>query len=349
VANLARRSRHSRLCATLAWLGCVACQGQPPEPADLLTDQAAPAGYRAVPLAELAPVASPLTEACAELGRRLFYDKRLSRTGQVACGSCHQQAHAFSEGASVSSGVDARTGTRNAPALVNLAWGSTFFWDGRSASLEGQVTQPIENPVEMDLSLGDALARITADSAYVSAFSAAFNAGPPSVEALQQALASFLRVLVSGNSPYDRHLRGDDSDFGAAAQRGERLFNSDQAACSHCHPVGPLTNDGYFNNGTYVAGGDPGRQALTGLTGDLGKFKVPTLRNVAMSAPYMHDGSLATLSDVIEQYARGGRGDPTTDPQIIPLSLTDENKADLLAFLNSLTDERFLTDSRYEP
>ena len=349
MANLARRSRHSRLGAALALLGCVACQAQPPERADLLTDQAAPAGYRAVPLTKLAPVASPLTEARAELGRRLFYDKRLSRTGQVACVTCHQQTHAFSDVAPVSSGVDGRTGTRNAPALVNLAWGSTFFWDGRSASLEELVTQPIENPVEMDLSLGDALARIASDSAYVSDFGAAFNGGPPSIEAMQQALASFLRVLVSGNSPYDRHLRGDDSDFGPAAQRGESLFNSDRAACSHCHPVGPLTNDGYFNNGTYVAGGDPGRQALTGLSGDLGKFKVPTLRNVAMSAPYMHDGSLATLSDVIERYARGGRGDPTTDPQIIPLSLTDENKADLLAFLDALTDERFLTDPRYQP
>jgi len=349
VANPARRSGLSRFGAALAWAGCVACQAEPSERAELLTEQAAPAGYRALPLAQLAPLASPLSEARAELGRRLFYDKRLSRTGQVACSSCHQQAHAFSDVAFVSSGVEARTGTRNTPALINLAWGVTFFWDGRAASLEEQVTQPIENPLEMDLSLGEALARLASDPVYVSAFNAAFDGGPASVETLQQALASFLRVLVSGTSPYDRHLRGDDADFGPAAQRGEILFNSDQAACSHCHPVGPLTNNGYFSNGTYIAGGDPGRQGITGLTGDLGKFKVPTLRNVALSAPYMHDGSLATLSDVIEQYARGGRGDPTTDPQIIPLSLTDEDKADLLAFLSALTDDRFLNDPRYGP
>ena len=349
MANPVRRSSFSRLGAALAWAGCVACQAEPPGRAELLSEQAAPAGYRDVSLAQLAPLASPLSEARAELGRRLFYDKRLSRTGQVACSSCHQQGHAFSDVASVSSGVEARSGTRNAPALINLAWGATFFWDGRAASLEEQVTQPIENPLEMDLSLSDAVARVASDPTYTSAFDAAFNAGPASVETLQQALASFLRVLVSSNSPYDRHLRGDDADFGPAAQRGESLFNSDQAACSHCHPVGPLTNNGYFNNGTYEAGGDPGRQALTGLTGDLGKFKVPTLRNVAMSAPYMHDGSLATLSDVIEQYARGGRGDRTTDPQIVPLSLTDDDKADLLAFLSALTDERFLTNPSYEP
>jgi cytochrome c peroxidase len=349
VAARASSSAFYHASSALALAAVTACGGQDSQPTLLLTDQQAPAGYPDGPITAVAPVDSPLTEARAQLGRRLFFDRRLSRTGQVACGSCHKQENAFSDPMSVSTGVDGRMGMRNAPALVNLAWDATFFWDGRAASLEEQVTKPIENPLEMDLALDDALTVVGADASYVRDFATAFGIGRPSLETLRQALASFVRTLVSGSSPYDKHLRGDDTAFGAAAQRGEALFLSDKAACSHCHPGGPLTNGGYFNNGTYVAGGDPGRQAITGLPGDLGKFKVPTLRNVAASAPYMHDGSVATLQDVIEQYARGGRGDPTTDPQIIPLSLSEGDKADLLAFLVALTDDHFLTDPRYEP
>ena len=348
MAACASSSAFYRASSALALAAVTACGGHDP-PTRLLTDEQAPAGYPNGPITAVAPVDSPLTEARAQLGRRLFFDRRLSRTGQVACGSCHKQENAFSDPVSVSAGVDSRMGTRNAPALVNLAWNATFFWDGRAASLEEQVTKPIENPLEMDLTLNDALTLVNADAAYVRDFATAFGVERPSIDTLRQALASFVRALVSGSSPYDRHLRGDDSAFGAPAQRGEALFLSDKAACSHCHPGGPLTDGGYFNNGTYVAGGDPGRQAITGLSGDLGKFKVPTLRNVAASAPYMHDGSLATLQDVIEQYARGGRGDPTTDPQIIPLSLSEGDKADLLAFLVALTDDAFLTDPRYKP
>ena len=313
-----------------------------------LTDSRAPAGFPDEPITALAPADSPLTEARAELGRRLFYDPRLSRTGAVACASCHRPEHAFSDLSAVSVGVDSREGTRNAPALVNRAWASSFFWDGRASTLEQVVSQPIENPLEMDLPLADAVARLDGESGYVSEFVAAFDGAPPSTETLQRALASFIRALVSGNSGYDRHLRGDEGDFPAAAQRGEALFFSN-AGCFRCHPAGPLSNGGYFNNGSYVAGGDPGRQALTGLAGDLGKFRVPTLRDVAASAPYMHDGSLATLRDVIDQYERGGRGDPTTDPLIRPLSLSEGDKVDLEAFLVSLSDDDFLNDPRFKP
>ena len=157
------------------------------------------------------------------------------------------------------------------------------------------------------------MARVAADASYASAFDAAY--GSPITElGLRQAIASFVRVLVSAGSPYDRHLQGDDSAFGDAERRGETIFMSEKGRCFHCHPPGTLTNQGFFNNGSYQAGGDPGRQALTGRTGDLGKFKVPGLRNVAASAPYMHDGSLATLDDVIDQYARGGNGNPPRIP-----------------------------------
>jgi cytochrome c peroxidase len=230
--------------------------------------------------------------------------------------------------------------------LLNLAWGESFFWDGRASSLEEQAGKPIENPLEMDLSLTEAVARVATDASYVKAFADAYS-GPPSEESLRRALASFVRTVVSNDSPYDRHLRGDDGAFGAAEQRGETLFLSERAGCFHCHPAGMLTNEGFFHNGTYDGGEDTGRQLLTGRSGDIGKFKVPGLRNVENTAPYMHDGSLPTLEAVIEQYDRGGRGDPNTDPQVVPLSLSAEEKDDLLAFLRSLTDPALLVDPRY--
>jgi len=337
---------HRLRAGLLVLAAMAACQK--PATVRALTDNTAPNGYPTGPITAFAPKGSPLTEARAKLGRRLFYDKLLSRTGAIACASCHRQEHAFADPATVSKGVDGRVGTRNAPALVNRVWSSSFFWDGRASSLEDLVGQPIENPLEMDLPLARAVAAIGRDYTYVRDFATAFAGAPLSAETLRQALASFVRTLVSGNSPYDRHLRGDDRQFGTAALRGEALFFG-TGGCFRCHPGGTLTNDGYFNNGTYVAGGDRGRQALTGRSGDLGKFKVPTLRNIAVSAPYMHDGSLATLQEVIDQYVRGGRGDRAADPLIKPLPLSDGDKADLIAFLGSLTDTEFLTDVRYKP
>jgi cytochrome c peroxidase len=334
------------LCVALA-LGASACADEA-APGARLVDVALPVGVSAGTLADTAPAANALTEPRAQLGKRLFFDGRLSRTGLVSCASCHQQLDAFSDPAPVSKGVDDRLGTRNAPALVNLAWGATFFWDGRAASLEEQAGKPIENPLEMDSPLADAVARVSADAGYARAFAGAYDAGLTE-ETLRFALASFVRTLVSGGSPYDRHLAGDDAAFGADAARGETIFVSERGACFHCHSPGSLTNGGYFNNGSFVAGGDPGRQVVTARSGDLGKFKVPGLRNVAVSAPYMHDGSLATLEDVVDQYDRGGRGDPSTDPQIRPLGLTAAEKADLSAFLRALTDDAFLTDARYRP
>jgi cytochrome c peroxidase len=334
-----------RLSVLIAGLTLAAC-GRQAAPRAPLLDDATPEGFAVGSLAATAPQQNALTEARAQLGRRLFFDPRLSRTNDVACGTCHQQAHAFSDPAPVSVGVDGQRGDRNAPALVNMAWEPAFFWDGRAASLEEQAGKPIENPVEMDLPLEDAVARVAADEGYARDFAEAYG-GAPTPETLRFALASFVRVLVSADTPYDRHLRGDDATFGDDARRGEQLFFSDRAACFHCHPPGTLTNGGYFNNGSYVEGGDRGRQVLTGRTGDLGKFKVPGLRNVAASAPYMHDGSLPDLESVIDQYDRGGRGHPSTDPQVQPLGLTPQEKADLVAFLRALTDPRFLADERF--
>lgn len=336
--------RSRALIAVLA----LGCSGTDPEGAEApppsLIESTVPEGFGAAST----PLDNALTDERARLGKRLFYDTRLSRTREVSCGSCHQQAHAFSDPKAVSTGVEGRSGTRNASSLVNSAWGKSFFWDGRAHGLEDQAGQPLENPLEMDLPLDEAVARLTAEPSYVADFARAYDE-PPSVDAMRKALASFVRSLVSGGSAYDRHLRGDDRDFGPARLRGEALFLDDRSGCFHCHPAGALTNDGFFNNGTYTAGTDTGKEQLTGLLGDTGKFKVPGLRNVEVSAPYMHDGSLATLEAVIDQYDRGGRGDPTTDPQIEPLALTAGEKADLLEFLRSLTDPAFLTDSRFAP
>jgi cytochrome c peroxidase len=241
----------------LLFLG-IGCAGhdsdaQPSTTGAPLSEAVAPDGFPMGGVTQTAPTDNQLTEPRAQLGRRLFYETNLSRTRDVSCGTCHRQRHGFADPAVVSPGVDGRLGTRNASALANLAWSGRFFWDGRAASLEEQAGQPIENSLEMDLPLAEAISRLEADESYVTAFRAAYDE-EISTDNLQRAIASFVRVLVSGQSSYDRHLAGDDSDFSAAAQRGEQLFFSERAECFHCHPHGALTNDGLFNNGSYREG-----------------------------------------------------------------------------------------------
>lgn len=339
-----------RLLAVTLLLSVSACgdHDEPPPAALPLTSALAPAGFPAGAVTSAAPADNELTEERAQLGKRLFFDAQLSRTGKVSCGTCHRQEHAFSDPAPVSEGVDGLTGTRNAPSIANLAWGQSFFWDGRSPTLEDQAGRPIQDAHEMDAALEDVVAKLREDATYTDAFLAAYGTEPTELS-LRQALASFVRTLVSAGSPYDRFVRGDDTALGDAATRGKKLFFGEKGDCFHCHAPGMLTNEGFFNNGTFEDGGDTGREAVTGRVGDRGKFKVPGLRNVAVTAPYMHDGSLRTLADVIEHYTRGGRGHPTTDPQIQPLKLSASDKQDLLAFLESLTDEAFLKDARFRP
>lgn len=265
----------------------------------------------------------------------------------MACATCHVPEQAFAQDSSVATGVDGRRGMRDAPSLANVAWGGSYFWDGRVRALEELVGQPIENPVEMDLPLADAVALLTGDPSYERSFTAAYD-GPPSEAGLRGALASFVRTLVSGDSSYDRFLKGDEEALAPPARRGLTLFFG-TAGCFRCHPPGALTNDGFFNNGSHGEWGDPGRMGVTNRPGDLGKFKVPGLRNVAVTAPYMHDGSLPTLEAVIAQYAAGGRGGPNTDPLIAPLDLTAGQRGDLEEFLRALTDQAFLRDPRFRP
>lgn len=326
--------------AALIGAGCGADAAEPREPPGPAI--VVPSGFPAF----VVPDDNEPTAARVELGRRLFYDERLSRTEEVSCASCHLQEHAFADPERVSRGVDGRLGTRNAPALINAAWGTSFFWHGGAPSLELQAVGPIKNPLEMDSTLAEVAERLSRDETMRQAFERAYEA-PPNESTLTRALASFVRSLVSADSAYDRFLAGDSSALSKSARRGEAIFNGERGECFHCHTGYNLTTNAFKNNGTAADDPDEGRRELTLRDSDFGKFKVPTLRNVAVTAPYMHDGSLATLPEVIEAYAAGGRGHPNTDPTVQPLDLTDADKADLLAFLESLTDEAFLTNPAF--
>lgn len=259
------------------------------------------------------PDANHLTAEKIELGRRLFFDRRLSRDGSVACASCHDPERAFSDGRAIAVGVFGRRGRRNSPALINRGYGRLFFWDGRASSLEEQVLKPIEDPNEMDLPLTEASARVSL---------------PP--HEIARALASFVRSILSGNSRFDRYVNGDRSALTAEQQAGLQLFRG-KADCVACH-VGPNFSDERLHN-TGIAWRD-GKFADSGA-GD-GKFKTPTLREIARTAPYMHDGSIGTLEDVVEYYDRGGNKNPDLDFDVRPLRLSADEKRSLLSFLRSL-------------
>ena len=264
-----------------------------------------------------APAENPITAEGARLGRQLFFDKRLSRDGTVACATCHDPSLAFSDARPVAIGIGGQRGTRRTPRLANRAYGRTFFWDGRASSLEEQVGGPIENPLEMGLQVPAAAARVGLTET-----------------ALRRALATYVRTILSGDSPYDRYVAGDRAALTPAAREGLRLFRG-KAGCVTCH-LGPNLTDERFHN-TGLASLDEGRFAVTRRAEDRGAFKTPSLRDVARSAPFMHDGPLATLADVVEHYDRGGRRKENLDAEIRPLELTAEEKRALVAFLESLT------------
>lgn len=262
-----------------------------------------------------APEDNRITAERARLGRRLFFDKRLSRDGTVACATCHDPEHGFADAKPLAIGIAGRKGTRRTPTILNRAYGKSFFWDGRTATLEEQVTMPIENPDEMDLKLDSALARIR--DSY------------PAIDRaeLARSLATYVRTILAGDAPYDRYARGQRDAMTPEQIAGLKLFRG-KAGCTGCH-VGPNFTDERFHN-TGLPGKDRGRDGR-------GEFKTPTLREAANRAPYMHDGSLATLEDVIEHYDKGGEANPHLDPEMHELKLTAEEKRHLLAFLKALS------------
>ena len=260
------------------------------------------------------PEDNPITPSKLALGRKLFRDRRLSRSGNVACASCHDPERAFSDSRPLAVGVFGRVGRRHAPALINRGYGRSFFWDGRIATLEAQVLKPIQDSNEMDLTLDEASVRVGL-----------------SVPTIAHALASYIRSILSGNSPYDRFINGDRRALTDEQQRGMQIFRG-RGNCTACH-VGPTFSDERFHN-TGVAWQD---DQLQDEGRGNGTFKTPTLREVARTAPYMHDGSLATLLDVVNFYSDGGRKNPSLDPDIRPLRLTDEEKRALIRFLETLS------------
>jgi cytochrome c peroxidase len=260
------------------------------------------------------PEHNPLTAGTIELGKQLFHDTRLSRDRTLSCASCHDPARAFSGDRAKSVGVFGRQGSRNVPAIVNRGYGRAFFWDGRIKTLEEQVVQPIVNPVELDMTMEEAAAR-TGLSATVIA----------------QVLAAYVRSILSGDSPYDRYLFGDRKALTTEQRRGLEVFRG-KGNCIACH-VGPnFSDEELHNTGVAFLAGDAEDRG-----GGSGNFKTPTLREVARTAPYMHDGSLAKLEDVVDFYVRGGRPNPNLDREIAPRSLTRSDKQDLVAFLRSLS------------
>jgi|SRR5688572_21694668 len=268
------------------------------------------------------PEGNPLSVEKVELGRRLFRDRRLSRDRSIACSSCHDPERAFSDGRPVAIGIARQVGRRNAPALINRGYGRAFFWDGRAATLEEQVLQPIQDPKEMDMTLGEVSERV----------------GLPPHE-ISRALASYVRAILSGNSRFDRFVNGDRRALSPEQQEGLRVFRG-KGNCTSCH-VGPnFTDERVHNTGIAWRDGsflDEGRSAVTGQLADRGAFKTPTLREIARTAPYMHDGSRLSLEDVVEYYDRGGNANPALDSELRPLKLTASEKRSLVAFLRALS------------
>ena len=284
-----------------------------------------------------APEDNASTAEKVALGRRLFFDPRLSADGSIACATCHVPEHGFANRTVVSVGVNGRKGSRNVPTLVNRAYGTAFFWDGRSHALEEVVLQPIENPIEMNLDRTAAVARLQADAGYRALFDRVFG-GPVTATNLARALAAFTRSILSGDSAVDRYLAGDRSALSERAARGLQLFRG-AARCDKCHHGTNFTDESFHNTGAAWRDSgfrDLGRSVVTGAETDRGAFKTPTLRQVALTAPYMHDGSLATLADVVDFYDRGGRANPWLDPDVRPLGLSAEDRAALVAFLEAL-------------
>nr|WP_262903418.1 cytochrome c peroxidase [Hymenobacter psoromatis] len=285
------------------------------------------------------------------MGRTLFYDPRLSSNGTVSCGSCHQQSRAFTDGRALAVGVGGRLSPRNAPALQNLRWRRGFMADGGARGLELQALAPLTSHAEMNLSLPAALGRLNANPEYRRRFAAIYGPGTIDTPQFLRALAQFTAALTSADSHYDKYLQhAPGGTFNQPEVKGLTIF---RAKCGGCHVGELFTDESFRNNGLDRAfPRDSGRANITLLATDRGRFKVPSLRNVARTAPYMHDGRFATLPQVLAHYAHGVRPSPTLDPQLrrangqlgIPLSHAEQTA--LLAFLNTLTDEQFLTDKR---
>jgi cytochrome c peroxidase len=294
---------------------------------------------------------NPPTEKGFELGKKLFYDGRLSSTGVISCGFCHIQEFSFTHHThEVSHGVNGALGTRNAQPLINLAYFNEFSWDGAAPHLDSFSIIPITTDVEMNETVSNVLEKLRADEDYLTLFASAFDDGEVSTQNLFRALSQFMVMMVSADTKYDKVLQGN-AVFSEEELAGKALFD---AKCSSCHKGILLTDQSYRNNGLPVDPiyNDVGRKRVTGLETDKYKFKVPSLRNIAVSLPYMHDGRFKTLKEVLDFYDSGVEATANLDPSLeeegrLGIPLTETEKQDLIAFLKTLTDDNFLLDQRF--
>jgi len=320
-----------------------------------------------------------MTAAKVELGRKLFFENRLSADGSVSCSTCHDPKRAFTDGKKVAEGIGGKTGIRNSPTLLNAMFNTAQFWDGRAGSLEEQAKLPLTNPIEMgNRSVEDVVERVASTAGYPEDFQRAFG-GPVTIDSIAKAIAAFERTLLSGDSPVDRYLGGDLDALNESARNGLMLFRS-RARCGICHAFNqnfaafatfPFFTDGNYRNTGVAAsfGGfdllarraiaasrdetgnalkelsraeranELGRFLISGNILDVGAYRTPSLRNVALTAPYFHDGSAATLEDVVRFYVKGGNQNLNRDWQLEPLSLTESEQRDLVEFLKALTSD----------
>jgi cytochrome c peroxidase len=296
------------------------------------------------------PADNPLTAPGVALGRRLFFDPRLSATARQNCASCHAPEHAFSDQVALSRGAEGRPGRRNAPPLFNLAWSPAYAWDGGKAHIRDQALAAMASPIEMHATPARVVAELGADPAAAARFAAAFGTPQVTLERIGQALEQYLLTLVSADSKFDRARRGD-AVLSAEEQRGLQLFVTEYdparrqygADCFHCHGGLLFSDYAYKNNGLEAVAGDAGRAGVTGRADDAGKFKTPSLRNVAVTGPYMHDGRFATLEAVVAHYDHGVKRNAALDPNLAKhprsgLALGAADQRALVAFLRTLTD-----------
>jgi cytochrome c peroxidase len=318
------------------------------------------------------PEDNPLTVEGVNLGKRLFFEKKLSRNNQLSCAGCHRPEVSFNdEGLALSRGVSGQLGVRNAMPLFNLVYtmnngGSGFNWHGSVTSLEEQAFEPVRNPLEMEESWPDVMAKLQADPLYPPLFRAAFGTDIIDSQLVVKAIAQFERTLISGNSRMDRYVKNqlfeaipNDDILTAQEKRGLTIYQSEKGDCTHCHGNSNLenplwTNNDFSNNGLDLQP-DSGRALVTGKSADIGKFKIPSLRNLVFTAPYMHDGRFNTLEEVVDFYSDSVQANsPNIDPLMkdrgsFNAKLNPQEKADLVAFLKTLTDSSFVNNPDFRP
>lgn len=295
-----------------------------------------PLGLPPVPV----PADNPMTAEKIELGKMLYFDKRLSKDGTVSCATCHDPTMAWAEHTPTSKGIGGQFGERNSPTVINAAYATSQFWDGRAATLEEQALGPIENPIEMGHHLDAMIADLSKIDEYKQRFQTVFGTGITK-EGIAKAIAAFERTVLSGNSPYDRFKAGDAAALDAAQKHGLELFDDH---CAMCHTPPVMSNFRFFNAGVGVGKEKPdqGRMAATKQERDLGKFRTPALREVANTAPYFHDGSAKTLDEAVALMADGGKDNPQLSSQLKAVreaKLSEQDRKDLVAFLNALSGE----------